>query len=60
MAITPTTSPSTRARPDCQNVTLTNVYIDGFDGTPSGNTDFEVEVSLDIEMVISMAPGLSK
>ncbi|MGA2138690.1 MAG: protease pro-enzyme activation domain-containing protein [Verrucomicrobiia bacterium] len=41
------------------SVTLTNVYIDGFDGTPSGNGG-EVEVSLDIEMVISMAPGLSK
>jgi len=39
-------------------VTLTNVYIDGFDGTPSGNGG-EVEVSLDIEMVVSMAPGLS-
>jgi subtilase family serine protease len=42
------------------NVTLTNVYLDGFDGTPSTNEDFVVEVSLDIEMSISMAPGLSK
>jgi hypothetical protein len=41
------------------NVALTNIYIDGFDGTPSGNGG-EVEVSLDIEMVISMAPGLSQ
>ncbi len=41
------------------NVTLTNIYIDGFDGTPS-DTDGNIEVSLDIEMVISMAPGLSK
>jgi len=41
------------------NVTLTNIYIDGFDGTPS-DTDGNVEVSLDIEMVISMAPGLAK
>jgi subtilase family serine protease len=41
------------------NVTLTNVYIDNFDGTPV-DTDGNVEVSLDIEMVISMAPGLAK
>ena len=41
------------------NVALTNVYINGFDGTPSGG-DGDIEVSLDIEMVISMAPGLSK
>ncbi len=41
------------------SVPLTNVYIDGFDGTVSGNGG-EIEVSLDIEMVISMAPGLSK
>ncbi len=41
------------------NVTLTNIYIDGFDGTAS-DSDGNVEVSLDIEMVISMAPGLSK
>ncbi|HXI85564.1 MAG TPA: hypothetical protein VNL17_15895, partial [Verrucomicrobiae bacterium] len=41
------------------NVALTNVYIDGYDGTPNGG-DGTVEVSLDIEMVISMAPGLSK
>jgi hypothetical protein len=38
------------------DVTLTNVLIDGFDGSPgSGNT----EVALDIEIAISMAPGLS-
>jgi len=41
------------------NVALTNIYIDGFDGTPS-DTEGNIEVSLDIEMVISMAPGLSK
>jgi hypothetical protein len=40
-------------------VTLTNIYIDGYDGTPDG-TDGQVEVSLDIQMAISMAPGLSK
>ena len=42
------------------SVTLQNVYLDGFDGTPSTNEDFVAEVSLDIEMSISMAPGLSK
>jgi uncharacterized repeat protein (TIGR01451 family) len=39
------------------NVTLENVYLDGFNGTPGSN---DVEVCLDIEMVISMAPGVSK
>ncbi len=38
------------------NVTLTNVLLDGFDGI-TGATNFEVP--LDIEMAISMAPGLS-
>jgi hypothetical protein len=41
------------------SVALTNIYIDGFDGTPV-DTDGNIEVSLDIEMVISMAPGLAK
>ncbi len=41
------------------NVALTNIYIDGFDGTPV-DTEGNIEVSLDIEMVISMAPGLAK
>ena len=41
------------------NVPLQNVLLDGFSGAPTGNGG-EVEVSLDIEMVISMAPGLSK
>ena len=40
-------------------VSLTNVLIDGASGLPSGSGG-EVEVSLDIEMAISMAPGLSK
>ena len=39
------------------NVILTNVLLDGFDGIPTGSGG-EIEVSLDIEMVISMAPGL--
>ena len=40
------------------NVPLTNVLLDGFSGTPTGNGG-EVEVSLDIEMAMSMAPSLS-
>ena len=39
------------------NVPLQNVLLDGFNGVPgSGNS----EVALDIEMAISMAPGLSQ
>ncbi|SPE52590.1 putative Sedolisin [Verrucomicrobia bacterium] len=38
------------------NVPLSNVLLDGFDGSPSGANS---EVALDIEMAISMAPGLS-
>jgi uncharacterized repeat protein (TIGR01451 family) len=38
------------------NVPLINVTLDGYDGTPSVNNE---EVSLDIEMVASMAPGLA-
>jgi len=41
------------------NVPLQTVLIDGYDGIPS-TTVGNVEVSLDIEMLISMAPGLSK
>jgi hypothetical protein len=38
------------------NVPLTNILVDGFNGSPGVNN---VEVALDIEMAISMAPGLS-
>lgn len=41
------------------NIPLQNVLIDGFSGVPTGSGG-EVEVSLDIEMVISMAPALAK
>ena len=37
-------------------VTLTNVYVDGVSGTPGKNN---LEVALDIEMAVAMAPGLS-
>jgi hypothetical protein len=39
------------------SVTLSNVLLNGFDGLPTGSGG-EIEVSLDIEMAISMAPGL--
>ncbi|MGD0059583.1 MAG: protease pro-enzyme activation domain-containing protein [Verrucomicrobiia bacterium] len=41
------------------NVTLTNVLVDGFSGVPTADAGQVREVSLDIEMAISMAPGLS-
>jgi uncharacterized repeat protein (TIGR01451 family) len=41
------------------SVALTNILIDGFNGAPTG-TGGEVEVSLDIEMVVSMAPGVDQ
>jgi uncharacterized repeat protein (TIGR03803 family) len=37
------------------NVTLTNILLDGFSGTPGIDND---EVALDIDMAICMAPGL--
>jgi hypothetical protein len=40
-------------------ITLSNVLLDGFNGIPV-NYDAVIEVSLDIEMAISMAPGLSQ
>jgi subtilase family serine protease len=43
------------------NVPLQNVLLDGFNGRPiTGPNAANSEVALDIEMVISMAPGLSK
>jgi len=43
------------------SVTLKNVLLDGFNGTPTtGPNSGNAEVALDIEMAISMAPGLSK
>jgi hypothetical protein len=43
------------------NVPLQKVLLDGFSGTPTtGANSGNSEVALDIEMVISMAPGLSK
>ena len=40
-------------------VPIQNVLLDGFNGVPTG-TGGEVEVSLDLEMANSMAPGLSR
>ena len=43
------------------NVPLQNVLLNGFNGVPTtGPNSGNSEVALDIEMVISMAPGLSK
>jgi uncharacterized repeat protein (TIGR03803 family) len=39
------------------NVSLSNVLLDGFNGTAGQNN---IEVALDIDMAISMAPGLSE
>ena len=39
------------------NVPLQNVLLDAFNGVPGGN---DSEVALDIEMAISMAPGLAQ
>ena len=39
------------------SVPLTNVLVNGFTGRPGANN---IEVALDIQMVISMAPGLSQ
>ena len=44
------------AKAGLPSVTVTNVLLDGVTGRPSGG---EVEVCLDIEVAISMAPGLS-
>jgi hypothetical protein len=41
------------------SVTLSNVLLNGASGKPSGNGG-EIETTLDIEMAVSMAPGLSK
>ena len=41
------------------NVPITIVPLSGSGGYPDNNTNFVAEVSLDIEMVISMAPGIA-
>ncbi|MFZ0825924.1 MAG: choice-of-anchor tandem repeat GloVer-containing protein [Verrucomicrobiia bacterium] len=46
------------SRAGLSSVTLSNVLLNGVTGNPSGGGG-EVEVSLDIESSISMAPGLS-
>ena len=38
---------------------LTNILLNGFSGFPTG-TGGEVEVSLDIEMLVALAPGLNE
>jgi uncharacterized repeat protein (TIGR03803 family) len=47
--------------PSLPQVPLDNIYSDGMTGTPdSTDTDGIAECSLDIEMAISMAPGLTE
>jgi uncharacterized repeat protein (TIGR03803 family) len=41
------------------SVTLSNVLLNGVSGNPSGGGG-EIEVCLDIELIISMAPGISQ
>jgi len=41
-------------------VPLTNVLVDGFSGVPASGVNDVFEVSLDIEMAASMAPGLAQ
>ncbi|MGA2244124.1 MAG: protease pro-enzyme activation domain-containing protein [Verrucomicrobiota bacterium] len=41
------------------SVRITPVLLDGYDGSP-GSWEVNLEVSLDIEMAISMAPGLDQ
>ncbi len=45
--------------PHLPNVTLDTVLLDNFNGLPIGNDNYDREVCLDIDMAISMAPGLS-
>ena len=42
------------------SVPLTNVLVDGFSGVPGSGVNYVFEVSLDIEMAASMAPGLAQ
>lgn len=42
------------------NVPIQNVFLNGFTGTPSTTGNGNLETSLDIEMVVAMAPGVSK
>jgi subtilase family serine protease len=49
-----------QATPSLPHVSLQNVLLDGFSGTPDHtDTNGVAECSLDIEMAISMAPGLN-
>ena len=60
MAFIPAISPPTPkpAGSGRANIPIQTVLLDGYDGTPYANGNSEV--SLDIEMAMAMAPGLSK
>jgi subtilase family serine protease len=51
---------SYEAQAGLPNVVITNVLVDGATGTPDNTGGNVGEVSLDMEMVISMAPGISR
>jgi len=42
------------------DIVIETILLDGYNGLPTGNENGNAEVSLDIEMAMSMAPGLSK
>jgi len=57
------TTYESQATPSLPNVPLQNIYMDGYNSGNSpnhGDTNGVAECSLDIEMAISMAPGLAK
>ena len=46
--------------PGAPRVPLETVLLDGFNGVPTTGNNRNLEVSLDIQMAIAMAPGLAK
>ena len=51
---------SYEAQAGLPHISLQNITMDGFNGIPTSDAGQVQEVSLDIEMAISMAPGISK
>jgi hypothetical protein len=50
----------TNLSPVLPHVPLTNVLLEGFNGYPIYSNNYALEATLDIDMAISMAPGLSQ
>lgn len=42
------------------HVTLENVLVNGFDGNPTGDPRGRLEVTLDIQLMIALAPGIDR